>query len=43
MSYHFLCRNPVPLILQILNIYKYLDLILSILCVLEISETSSKT
>ena len=39
MSYHFLCHNAVPLILQIPNILKYLDLILSILCVLEISET----
>ena len=39
MSYHFLCHNPVPLILQIPNILKYLDLILLILCVSEISET----
>ena len=40
MSYHFLCHNPVSLILQILNVYKYLYLILSILSILEISETS---
>ena len=42
MSYNFLCHNPVPLILLIPNIQKYLDLILSILCVLEISETQAK-
>ena len=36
MSYHFLCPNPVPLILQIPNIYKYMDLTESILCVSEI-------
>ena len=38
----FLCHNPGPLILHIPNIQKYLDLILSILCVSEISETQAK-
>ena len=32
MSYFFLCIIPVPLILQIPNIEKYLDLSESILC-----------
>ena len=36
MSYYFLCPKPVPLILQILNIYKQLDLSESILCVSQI-------
>ena len=39
MSYHFLCPNTVPLILHIHNIWKYFNLIKSILCVLEIGKT----
>ena len=33
MLYDFLCLKPVPLIIQILNLYKNLDLSESMLCV----------
>ena len=38
-AYYFLCPNPVPLILHIPNVQKYMDLTESILCVSGVRET----